>query len=563
MLLRDFKFDKNNLEEILIQIKDIIRPNYIYMLVGDTFKEDVNFCLKFDSKIEKIFECSEILYPSNLTSNSSIDVEYEFIEESHYFYESSSDFEVVFRVFNKNFYPNEIIGFIIFCFDDSQNKNEIDFASCKLLIDFLKESLNTIYFAQENRIRFDHQLEMLVETIQREISSLPYHLSGVANLALKIANEMELSLTSSRQLYIAALLHDVGKSYIPSEIINKKTKLENWEYEEIKKNPVYGYKIAKALVRGMPSLKNIPNYILHHAERFDGNGYPDRLYGNDIPFASQVVCICDAVDSMMSRKPYGYMKSLEQVLFELQRNSGKQFSPDLVKIMIKILTNKESNAQLNISDVNFIPYVALNIYYENTNSVRNLEGVVILDEKENKFIAHKTNVLEDIHLFNIKKSKLNFFQQGKNIEYNINLLKVSDNTVFFDKMEFLPDDSFFSIYWNIDAKAYFNQMDYELSVVRVGAESLSAKCKLDDPLFLFLKNKISTPGIIEIRFEVEPLIEDMQLECTFFEYSIFEGEVLMKFDYKEISARKKDELFRILFKKQIKEKQELNQKNQQ
>src|SRR6056297_419381 len=156
------------------------------------------------------------------------------------------------------------------------------------------------------------------------------HSQNVADISKMIAQAMELPKENISQIYYAGLVHDIGKTLIPREIINKKGKLSKDEFEIIKKHPTHAY---KALLKSK-ELNHIANIVLQHHERIDGRGYPLGLEGQDILIESRIISIADAYDAMTSDRPYRKALTNVEVLNELRKNSGKQFDKEIVSFAI-------------------------------------------------------------------------------------------------------------------------------------------------------------------------------------------------------------------------------------
>lgn len=161
------------------------------------------------------------------------------------------------------------------------------------------------------------------------------HSENVAELAVKIADKMNLSNQTVEDIYWAGLVHDIGKMLIPLEILNKEGKLSNSEYEVIKEHPVLG---SNAL-SSSSTLKHIAEYVRHHHERWDGKGYPDALTAGQIPLVSQILCAADAWDAMRSKRTYRDSLSYNEALAEIKNNKGTQFSPAVVEALLTIIEN--------------------------------------------------------------------------------------------------------------------------------------------------------------------------------------------------------------------------------
>ena len=129
------------------------------------------------------------------------------------------------------------------------------------------------------------------------------------------------------------LLHDVGKIGVPDAVINKPEKLTEAEYDIIKTRPVLGAKIL-GNIQAMPSLQMGARW---HHERFDGNGYPDGLSGENIPEEARIIAVADAYDAMTSHRSYRASLPQEVVREEIEKCSGKQFDPRFARIMLAMM----------------------------------------------------------------------------------------------------------------------------------------------------------------------------------------------------------------------------------
>ena len=163
------------------------------------------------------------------------------------------------------------------------------------------------------------------------------HSENVARLGTKVAFELGLSIEEINDVYWAGLLHDIGKTVIPEEILNKPGQLNEEEYKKIKKHPVWGYKALKE----SDQLKEIAEYIHYHHERPDGQGYPEGLTGEDIPLVAKILSVVDAWDAMRSTRSYRAPLSKEKALKEILSNRGEQFSAEIVDAFVKIIKNKQ------------------------------------------------------------------------------------------------------------------------------------------------------------------------------------------------------------------------------
>ncbi|HPG48890.1 MAG TPA: HD-GYP domain-containing protein, partial [Petrotogaceae bacterium] len=158
------------------------------------------------------------------------------------------------------------------------------------------------------------------------------HSSNVAEISLNIAKKMMMSQEDMEKIFWAGLLHDIGKILIPTDILNKPAKLTYQEYEEVKKHPAYGYDILSK----SKNLREIADIVLYHHERYDGNGYPNKIKGVDIPLLSRIICVADSIDAMYSKRSYRKPLTWEQINQELKDNTARQFDPDIIEVVLKM-----------------------------------------------------------------------------------------------------------------------------------------------------------------------------------------------------------------------------------
>ena len=182
-----------------------------------------------------------------------------------------------------------------------------------------------------------HSGKMLEEVLKRFIQAVSAknkdisgHSERVADYAASIGKALAMTEEQLVTLRSAALLHDIGKIHIPEDILNKKGKLTEEEFELIKMHPVY----SADIVRELPKIGNIIEDIRLHHERYDGCGYPEGIGGTEIPIGARILAIADAFDAMQSDRPYRKAMSLKESVQELEDNSGTQFDPGLVALFI-------------------------------------------------------------------------------------------------------------------------------------------------------------------------------------------------------------------------------------
>lgn len=170
----------------------------------------------------------------------------------------------------------------------------------------------------------------LVRVVELKDTRSRGHAERVAQYASMIAKKMNLPVM---EIYLAALLHDIGKIALPDTILEKPTSLNAEEWEIVKKHPELGYLI----VRTIEPLKDVAPWIRWHHERWDGSGYPDSLKGAEIPVESQIISIADAFDSLTTRPHTDPVLSEKEALEKIAQKSGIYWNPKVVEIALKTL----------------------------------------------------------------------------------------------------------------------------------------------------------------------------------------------------------------------------------
>ena len=161
------------------------------------------------------------------------------------------------------------------------------------------------------------------------------HSDRVSLYSVLIGKYLGLSEKDLKTLEIGALFHDIGKIGVPDAILRKETKLTDDEYSEIKNHPAIGAHILSSA----EIFKDIIPIVKHHHEKYDGNGYPGRLKGEEIPYLARIAAIADTFDAMTSKRTYRDALPLETVIAEFERCRGTQFDPKLDDVFLDILKN--------------------------------------------------------------------------------------------------------------------------------------------------------------------------------------------------------------------------------
>ena len=181
-----------------------------------------------------------------------------------------------------------------------------------------------------NLLKSVHIVQTLAEAIDAKDTYTHGHSSRVAEYSREIAQRSGYSESAQNEIYMMALLHDVGKIGVPDAVINKPGRLDDDEFAQIKEHPGKGARILGS----MPEL--VTGARSHH-ERFDGRGYPDGLKGLDIPEEARIIAVADAYDAMTSNRSYRRGMEQSKVREQIEKGKGTQFDPKFADIMITMI----------------------------------------------------------------------------------------------------------------------------------------------------------------------------------------------------------------------------------
>jgi diguanylate cyclase (GGDEF)-like protein len=183
--------------------------------------------------------------------------------------------------------------------------------------------------------------DVLMRVLAEREPDLHEHITSVAELAGAVGWRLGFRPEAIDELTRAAELHDVGKMAIPDTILNKPGPLDDDEWAFMRRHTLIG----EAILSAAPALVPVARIVRSSHERYDGQGYPDRLAGADIPIAARVVAICDAYDAMTSDRSYRRGMPPEEALAELRRAAGTQFDPEVVAVFCAVHAESVTGAR--------------------------------------------------------------------------------------------------------------------------------------------------------------------------------------------------------------------------
>jgi PAS domain S-box-containing protein/putative nucleotidyltransferase with HDIG domain len=182
------------------------------------------------------------------------------------------------------------------------------------------------------RKAMDGTVQAMAFTIETRDPYTAGHQRRVTKLACTLGEKLNLTKDEIEGVRMAGDLHDIGKIYVPAEILSKPTKLSEAEYDIIKTHPRVGYDILRTIEFPWP----IADIVLQHHERMDGSGYPEGLKGKDILLEARILAVADVIEAMASHRPYRPALSIEAAVEEISENRGKLYDPDVVDVCLKI-----------------------------------------------------------------------------------------------------------------------------------------------------------------------------------------------------------------------------------
>jgi putative two-component system response regulator len=213
-----------------------------------------------------------------------------------------------------------------------------------------RESLEDRVAAQGRRLEelFLASVQSLAEALELKDPYTRGHSVRVSRYSSVIARHVGLRGEPLRQIELGGHVHDIGKIGVREEVLNKPDRLTAEEYQHIMMHPILGWRILAPLLGEAPTALNV---VRSHHERFDGRGVPDGLKGDEIPIEARIVAAADALDAMTSSRPYRSTgMTLDCALEEIQRHSGTQFDPLVVRALVASAESGELRLERDDSD---------------------------------------------------------------------------------------------------------------------------------------------------------------------------------------------------------------------
>lgn len=188
-------------------------------------------------------------------------------------------------------------------------------------------------------------LDILVDSIDNKDRYTRKHSEDVTEYSLWIAEELGMSEDTMRTIRMAGLLHDVGKIGVPDEVLRKPGRLTAEEYEMMKRHP----RLGELIVGAIPGMEGIVDGVRSHHERWDGQGYPDQLEGDDIPLLGRILAVADAFSAMTTDRPYRKGMDWEIALEQIRSGMGTQFDPTMATAFLKAVDKRRVEPEIHLA----------------------------------------------------------------------------------------------------------------------------------------------------------------------------------------------------------------------
>ncbi len=180
-------------------------------------------------------------------------------------------------------------------------------------------------------------IKTILKTLHEKNPREEKHSERVSKICVNIGQALKMRDEDIKMLKVISNLHDIGKIAIDDAILNKPGKLDEKEWEQIKRHPEIGYRILAT----SPEYADIAQDILSHHERYDGRGYPRGLVGDSIPLRARIISVADAYDAMVSERPYRRPLTHQEAMEEIVKNSGSQFDPMIAQTFINLFAKQK------------------------------------------------------------------------------------------------------------------------------------------------------------------------------------------------------------------------------
>ena len=182
----------------------------------------------------------------------------------------------------------------------------------------------------EVNFEYHEMVECITSALDARDPYTGNHSRRVSDMACFLCGKLGISHEETQEIHISGHLHDIGKIGVPDRVLLKPEKLNDAEWELMKKHPEIGADILSKC----PHFSRIAAIILHHHERWDGKGYPFGAKGTEIPIGARIIAVCDSIDAMASARAYRKALPLDVVKSEIEKNIGIMYDPKIAQVAL-------------------------------------------------------------------------------------------------------------------------------------------------------------------------------------------------------------------------------------
>lgn len=287
---------------------------------------------------------------------------------------------------------------------------------------------------------------------------------------------------------------------------------------------------------------DIPLWVRDHHEKYDGSGYPNGLKDTDIPLSSRIIKVADVIDVLYSPRSYKKSVSVDKIIDELKRCSGKDFDPQVVDAAIKVI-NEKIIFYADILNLNNDEVLPANLSLNTYKGIFNYDGYFYSKEGQSYFKC--TNAVEDVQdLWDILSASLIVEKLNSVYEYEVDATPIDENTYLLSKIRSHEGRNSVSILWNLKANVLtLDRKNIEVRVARLSADYLLFVC---DNTYSF-----NTGSLVEMKLLFEDG-EALTLNGRIsYSYSASAASTYYKYTFINIGEMTRDKLFKQIFRKQI------------
>ncbi len=450
--------------------------------------------------------------------------------------------EVYLPLFN----GSEVIGCLYIGYEDQYSgkfiKEQLTKPELKIKVDHLEKLTMTRYF-QFTELKYAFNIIRFYSKKMYETHpNMVEHSFNTAGWALEIGQQMNLDAGRLQGLYFSALLHDVGYMALPNDLDKAFGADPGKAHIEIELHSLYGYYLAKEMLPTSNVFAHIPNIILHHHEYFDGQGYPDKLSGEEIPLESRIINVADSIERMLLHRDYDKHFSLQNIFTELSQHKDTKYDADCVTAAIQVLSSNDF--EYNDFTHTQILWATLTLTFD--ERILNIEGTIENYRDVYMFRTNDTNFTLDFDIKEVRKRHLYINRRNNIEEYEIKSSYNKGNRLYISELKLKEKEDTFHMLWHLPGDLSESRKKVRSIIInRISANELSFVFPQDEiNQSLNFKKLIK----IDIPFDSGEVVQLSGLAVKTIKLGKTQH---YNFKYINIHEKTRDKMFKHLFKHQI------------